>query len=261
MQFHIRHLGGINMSEATIKAALEDLSERGITTLEQFVASKEQMERPQRINAEAALQELSAQPAPPDPSYKSTIRPPDPSVVIVLDGKRVEYDAVARLDDQPLDYVATTLADRKPALVIFSDQSIMRNRHVRRLQSSVALRAVRDEVDNALMTGGLHADSPAALVSNIGVRIFTGHFHAGDSTVLAPEWYIPNLKGFDAGLGLFGGNWNDRITSVDLLGNTKAIAWEHIDRGGSSLTLFDTFELDSIGWNARISSIETFFQM
>jgi hypothetical protein len=249
------------MSEATIKAALEDLSARGITTLEQFVASTEQAATSHRINAEAALQELSGPLAPSDPSYRSTIGAPDPSVVIVLDGKRVEYEAVARLSDRPLDYIATTLADGTPALVVFSDRSIMRNHHVRQVQSSVALQAIRDEVDSALLMGGLRAAAPARAADTIGVRIFTGRNHTGDSTVLPPEWYIPNLKDFHSGLGLFGGNWNDRIVSVDLVAHTKAVAWEHANRGGASLTLFDAFELDSIGWQSRISSIETWYQI
>ena len=91
------------------KVALQQLSARGITTLEQFVESAARMRKPQRIDSEKALQDVLARLAPPDPSFKSKIGPPASSVAIVLDGKRVEYNAIARLDGQPLDYVATKI--------------------------------------------------------------------------------------------------------------------------------------------------------
>jgi hypothetical protein len=101
------------------KAALQELSARGITTLEQLAESKARMRKPQRINSEKALQDILTRSAPPDPSFKSKIGPPASSVAIVLDGKRVDYDAIARLNGQPLDYVATTLKGGEQALVIF----------------------------------------------------------------------------------------------------------------------------------------------
>ena len=91
------------------KTALQQLSARGITTLEQLVESKARMRKPQRIDSEKALQDILARSVPPDPSFKSKIGPPASSVALVLDGKRVDYNAIARLNGQPLDYVATTL--------------------------------------------------------------------------------------------------------------------------------------------------------
>ena len=99
------------------KTALQELSARGITTLEQLAESNARRRKPQRIDSEKALQDILARSAPPDPSFKSKIGPPASSVAIVLDGKRVEYNAVARLNGQPLDYVATTLKGGEQALV------------------------------------------------------------------------------------------------------------------------------------------------
>jgi hypothetical protein len=91
------------------KTALQELSARGITTLEQLVESNARMRKPQRIDSEKVLQDVLARLAPPDPSFKSKIAPAASSVAIVLDGKRVDYSAIARLNGQPLDDVATTL--------------------------------------------------------------------------------------------------------------------------------------------------------
>jgi hypothetical protein len=77
--------GEIEMTDP--KTALQELSARGITTLEQLVESMAQMRKPQRIDSEKALQEVLARLPPPDPSFKSKIGPPASSVAIVLDGK------------------------------------------------------------------------------------------------------------------------------------------------------------------------------
>ena len=113
------------------KTTLQKLSARGITTLEQLAESKARMRKPRRIDSEKALQEILARSAPPDPSFKSKIGPPASSVAIVLDGKRVEYNAIARLNGQSLDYVATRLKGGEQALVIFSDRSIMKNHRLK----------------------------------------------------------------------------------------------------------------------------------
>lgn len=247
------------MSEASVETILQDLNTRGITTLEQFVDSKVRMQTPQRIDTEGAVEARSAQPETPDPSYKSTIGVPDPSVAIVLDGKRVDYDAVANLDNQPLGYIATTLEGGKQALVIFSDPSIVNTRRLG--QFSNPSDPIRASVEKSLTSVGLRP-AVAQADDQIGVRIFTDHFFQGDSTVLAPEWYIPDLREFDAGLDVFGGNWGDRISSLDVLGHCRWQGWEMRDRRGAWIIGGDRDQLDSmdvLGWNDNISSIETWF--
>jgi hypothetical protein len=244
------------MSEATVEAVLQDLNARGITTLEQFVESKVRMQKPQRIDTEEAVEEGLAQPTPPDPSYKSTIGVPDPSVAIVLDGKRVDYDAVAKLDNQPLGYIATTLEGGKQALVISSDPSIVNTRRLGQFRNP--LDAIRGSVEKSLTSVGLRP-AVAQADGQIGVRIYTDHFYEGDSTVLAPEWYISDLREFDAGLGAFGGNWGDKISSIEVLGHCRWQGWEMRDRGGSWIIGDSWREFDSVGWNDDISSIETWY--
>jgi hypothetical protein len=233
--------------------ALRELSARGITTLEQLVERKARMRKPQRIDSEKALQDILARSAPPDPSFKSKIGPPASSVAIVLDGKRVEYNAIARLNGQPLDYVATTLKGGEQALVVFSDRSIMKDHRLRHFRGS--LQAINQDVEKALMAGGLQPSSAVARGIELGGRICVDHFFEGDSTTLAPNDYVPDLTEFDAGLGLFGGDWNDKISSIQM-GRCWCQVWEDINEGGASLTFsVDKPELDSIGWNDRISGI------
>src|SRR6267154_2397502 len=57
-----------------------------------------------------------------------------------------------------------------------------------------------------------HRLSPQGL--NLGVRIFADINYEGDSTTLAPNDYAPDLTQFDAGLGVFGGDWTDKISSI-----------------------------------------------
>ncbi|MDO8399426.1 MAG: hypothetical protein Q7T45_16565 [Bradyrhizobium sp.] len=156
------------------KAALQELTARGITTLEQLAERKARMRKPQRIDSEKALQDILARSAPPDPTFKSTIGPPASSVALVLDGKRVEYNAIARLNGQPLDYVSTTLKGGEQALVIFSDRFIMKNHRLRQFQG--ALRAINLDVEKALLAGGLQPSSTIARGIELGGRICVDHF-------------------------------------------------------------------------------------
>ena len=232
------------------KAALQQLSARGITTLEQLVESQALMQKPQRIDSEKALQDVFSRLAPPDPSFKSKIGPPASSVAIVLDGKRVDYNAIARLNGQPLDYVATTLKGGEPALVIFSDRSIMKNHRLRQFRGS--FQAISQEVEKALVAGGLQPASAIVQGIDLGGRFFEDHFYQGGYGTLAPNDYLPDLTKLSDGLF---GNWNDKISSIQM-GRCSCQAWEDINQGGSSLSLYqDTQELDSIGWNDRISTI------
>jgi hypothetical protein len=239
------------MSEPTM--ALQELSTRGITTLEQFAASKARMRKPQRINSQKALEEILSRPPVVDPSLKSSIGQPASTVALVLDGKRVDYSAIGRLNGQPLDYVATRLKDGQQALVAYSDRSVIRNLRLRQFHGSV--RAISDEADNALLAGGLQPALAAAASIELGVRIWTDHFFQGDSWTLAPDEYVPDLTEFDEGLGIFGGDWNDKISSIQL-GRCWCQIWEHTNEQGASLSFFeDKPELDSMGWNDRISGI------
>jgi hypothetical protein len=236
---------------------LHELSARGITTLEQFVDSKSRMRRPKRIDSAKTLEEiLTRAAARSDASAKSKIGPPSPSVPIVLDGKRVGYDEIARLNGKPLDYVATTLKGGEQALVVFSDRSIMRNHHLRQFNGS--LRAIDSEVGNALMASGLQP-SPLLARINLGLRICEDINYGGDSWTFAPEEYVPDLTEFDEGLGPFDGDWNDKISSVQMA-RCYMQAWEDINEGGASLTLHqDTPDLHAIGWGDVISGIWAVF--
>jgi hypothetical protein len=232
---------------------LHQLSARGITTLEQLVQSKSRMRKPKRIDSAKAFEEiLTRSAARAGSSAKSKIGPPAPTVPIVLDGKRVDYKAIARLNGQPLDYVAATLKSGEPALVAFSDRSIMRNHHLR--QFNTALRAIGGEVENALMAVGLQA-APLTARINLGLRICEDINYGGDSWTFAPEEYVPDLTEFDEGLGPFDGDWNDKISSVQM-GRCYMQAWEDINEGGATLTLHqDTPDLHVLGWGDVISGI------
>lgn len=235
------------------KTALQKLSARGITTLEQFAESKAHMRKPRRIDSEKAFEEISARSAAPsDSSVKSKIGAPSSSVPIVLDGKRVEYNEIARFN-QPLDYVATTLKGGEPALVVFSDRSIIKNHRLRQFKGS--LQAINKEVENALMAGGLHPSPTLVPRIDLGLRMFEDINYGGGSWTLAPEEYVDDLTQFDEGLGWFGGDWNDKISSVQM-GRCYCYAWEHTHEGGASLTLYeDTPNLHILGWGDVISSI------
>jgi hypothetical protein len=60
--------------------------------------------------------------------------------------------------------------------------------------------------------------------------------------------------------GLFGGNWNDKISSLGST-NTSCIYCEHINLEGSKLFLEPNkpvSQLSTLGWNDRISSAWNF---
>ena len=208
------------------------------------------MQKPQRINSEKALQDVLARLAPSNPSFKSKIGPPASSVAIVLDGKRVDYNAIASLNGQPLDYVATTMKGSGQALVIFSDRSIVKKHRLQQFRGS--FQAISQEVEKALLAGGLQPASAIAQGIDLGGRFFEDHFYEGGYGTLAPNDYVPDLTKLSDGLF---GNWNDKISSIQM-GRCWCQAWEDINEGGSSISFYeDKPELDSIGWNDRISSI------
>lgn len=195
--------------------------------------------------------------------YRSTIGVPDPSVALVLDGKRVAYDEIAQLSDRPLCYIATTLEGGKPALVISSDQALAGRPLV---QSASQLGAIKSRVENTLAGAGLtpgaaeRTPSVARLTSNIGVRIFEDMNFSGDSTVIAPETYIRDLRDFHEGREVFDSGWGDLISSLDILGHCSFQAWEMRDRGGQSFfTTESERDLGVYGWNDDFSSLQTFF--
>lgn len=195
--------------------------------------------------------------------YRSTIGVPDPSVALVLDGRRVDYDEVAELSDRPLCFIATTLDGGKPALVISSDQTVAGRPLV---QSAGQLAAIKRSVENTLVGAGLtpgvaeRAPRVARLTSNIGVRIFEDPNFSGDSTVIAPETYIRDLRDFHAGREAFDSGWGDLISSLDILGHCSFQAWEMRDRGGQTFfTTESERDLGVYGWNDDFSSLETFF--
>jgi hypothetical protein len=235
------------------KAVLQELYARGITTLEQFVKSEAQKRKPQRIDSKKALEAVLARSAS-DSSVKSQIGQPSSSVTIVLDDRRVDYNAIAQLNGQPLDYVATTLKGGEQALVVFSDRSIVRNHLLSQLKESIP--ALNNEVNKALIAGGLQP-SPLIPRIEVGLQIFEDINYGGSSWTLAPEEYYPDLTEIVGGLGLFGGNWNDKISSVQMA-RCYCAAWENIESQGlgASLTLYqDTPNLHILGWGDRISAI------
>lgn len=235
------------------KGALQKLSARGITTLEQLAESKAHMRKPRRIDLEKALEEIFARSAvPAGSSVRSKIAPPSSTVPIVLNGKRVEYKEIARLDGQPLDYVATASKGGEPVLVVFSNRSAL---GLHRLQQfKEPLQAINKEVGNALMAGGLQP-SPLVPRLNLGLRISLDINWAGSSYTFAPEEYADDLTRFDAGLGWFEGDWNDKISSVQM-GRCYCIAWADINQQGARLVLYeDTPNLHIFGWGDAISAI------
>lgn len=235
------------------KTVLQELYARGITTLEQFVESEAQKRKPQRIDSKKALEAVLARSAS-DSSVKSKIGPPSSSVTIVLDGRRVDYNAIAQLNGQPLDYVATTLKGGEQALVVFSDRSIVRNHLLSQFKGSIP--ALDNEVNKALIAGGLQP-SPLIPRIEVGLVIWEDVGYGGSDWTLGPEEYYPDLTEITGGLGLFGGDWNDKISSVQMA-RCYCVAWENIESQGlgAKLILYqDTPDLHILGWGDRISAI------
>jgi hypothetical protein len=97
-----------------------------------------------------------------------------------------------------------------------------------------------------------HRLSPQGI--NLRIRIFADN-HEEDSNTLAPIDYVPDLTQFDVGLGVFGGNRNDKIRPSKWAGIGVRYGRTSM-RGGASLSFYeDKPELDSIGWNDRVSGI------
>lgn len=225
---------------------------------------KAQMRKPQRIGSEKAVEELLSRPVQPrDPSVKSKIGPPSPSVPIVLDGKRVEYREVARLNGQPLDYVAGKLKGGESALVVYSDQSVMRNYLLRQFDQS--LQPISQMVDNALLAGGLQPATtftgidmqppPMTFIGSdeLGLRFFEDVDFGGDSCALAPEGYIDDLSEFDEHTS---GDWNDKISSIGIIARCYCVFWADRYEGGERFIIYrDERNLHNLGWGDRISTI------
>ena len=78
----------------------------------------------------------------------------------------------------------------------------------------------------------------------------------GDRLELSEGQIYHDLTEESSGFLGLGSDWNDRISSVQLVATTKAVLWEHVNEGGSSLTV--TQNMASLpGWNDRASSCWT----
>jgi hypothetical protein len=81
-------------------------------------------------------------------------------------------------------------------------------------------------------------------------------FSVGDRLELGEGQIFHDLTEESSGFLGLGSDWNDRISSVQMVATTKAVLWEHVNEGGSSLTV--TQSMASLpGWNDRASSCWT----
>jgi hypothetical protein len=228
------------IDSATILATL---SQRGITTLEGFVATKTQMTKAVRVDAKAASKIFEQLTAPSGRSAK--FERPVPTIPVVLDGKRIESDQIARFSDRPLDYVHTTLEGGEQALVVFTDRSVMRNH----LQN--------DPVMDALTAAGLQPRSHVEARDELGVWIYEDINFEEDVKMLPPGFGVDDLTQFSEGREWLEGSWNDVISSIRCRG-CYAYCTADVGWNGDTITFGpweDVPNLVPLGWNDRISSI------
>jgi hypothetical protein len=87
---------------------------------------------------------------------------------------------------------------------------------------------------------------------------WSDHWYSGASLELSPNRGYYDLT--EVGSGLFGwfGDWNDKISSVQLLGTQIAVLHEHVRWAGATFTCtYSMDDLGFVGWNDRASSVET----
>ncbi|MFI6291864.1 hypothetical protein ACIBEJ_09790 [Nonomuraea sp. NPDC050790] len=214
------HVGGISEEDV-----LEVLSERGITTLPEFVGhalAQPPVARPSPISGLSTLHGQAGDPA-------LSHRPP--RIALVVDG--VEYDPadITRFDGRPLTFA---LDETGPTLHAFTD-----GRHLR--AAAWAAAQTRPRVQAAARE----------------VQMFEHHHYGGDWFWLQAGYYWPNLAVKRRGGWPTSPSWNDTISSMST-NDCHVAYYDHIDLGGDSLHVRpyqEMRELDSIGWNDRISSV------
>ncbi|WP_049567614.1 hypothetical protein [Nonomuraea sp. SBT364] len=226
-----------NVGGLTEDDVLAVLDEAGITTLESLVQRALATPPPARPEPIDSLRLLG--PAAPAPAADAPLSHRPPQVAVVVDG--VEYDPadITRFDGQMLTFVADGSPDR---ILAYTDD--------RPLRAAVwAASAIgRAEGQPAMGT------RPPTIGQ---VQMFEHHFFAGD-------WFwLPASHGWrdltEVRHGSWpGSDWNDTISST---GATDCLVfyYEHHHYTGSRLwgtPNIDIPDMERIGWNDRISSVE-----
>jgi hypothetical protein len=88
-------------------------------------------------------------------------------------------------------------------------------------------------------------------------NFFEDYNFDGDRLVVGAGGYVSDLTDLSSGFLGLGSDWNDRISSVQMIATTMTILWEDVNQGGSSTTLSDS--MGGIpGWNDRASAVFTY---
>jgi hypothetical protein len=235
------HVGGLSEDDV-----LSVLSESGITTLQSLVQHALAVPPPAQPQPLDSLRLLApGTPQTTEPSTPPTHRPP--RVAVIVDG--VEYDPqdITRFDGQTLTFVADGNTDR---ILAYTDD--------RPLYTAMWAAGMLGRLSTP--TGAREDVRAGSAPPTFGeTRMFEHHFFDGD-------WFwVPANHGWADLTRLRhgswpGSDWNDTISSV---ARTDCLMgyFEHINYGGIKLVVpagFELTELDTWGWNDRISSVANY---
>lgn len=253
--------------EAAAADVAHELRRRKLDAIDVLVAVLERAskaKRPSEVTTAVQIQRFSR---PSDSGSKKSIIQRIPHVPVLLNGTLYDPQDLRRFNGAELHFIAADdhllAIDDVATIARFWEFSYI----------SASLESRRTETDYGGISPQFTPPTPQIPEPGGELPPFGQGSSSGQSI---PSTYLyedvdfkgacltlPNNRAFydltDVGRGFLGlGDWNDVISSVQMLGTTLCILFEHVHRGGASLTLHGgTHNLVPFGWNDRVSSVET----
>jgi hypothetical protein len=272
-------LSAILVGDAAVGDIAAELRRQGIDSVPAVLEMVRKMAR-QRTAAQAAAVRpinLAGMRKKTPPQRVSKVKQRVPEVPFLLNGTLHDPKDIVRYNGRELHFIPT--ADGEQLLVVEDRELIRTWRQYLFLSNQAKLPEKYLDLPGVPKPGSAKPQTMPS-PSPTGVIVLGGGKYPQEARTKFFEdvnlggGFIeldPNRGYYDlthVGKGVFG-DWNDEISSVEMVYTRVAVLWEHIHWAGRSLTLqgttytgmfntvFPSFNLDKFGFNDLASSLET----
>jgi hypothetical protein len=196
-----------------------------------------------------------------------------PGLPVLLRGTLYDPADITRFDGTELHFIATG----KDHILAIDDRAIMENLWQTSYLASMArsdYTTMKETTDTSVPTvtdggvrptsvdGGYTGGYTCAWVTPTAPNPHTNFYedinYGGDRLELASGFEIPKLSGHHLGPFWSGDDWNDNISSIQMVRTEATVIFEHVNKTGQSFSFFRSEpNLVNLGWNDRASSAVT----
>jgi hypothetical protein len=265
-------ISAVAAGDASREDVVADLKRKKIDALDVLIevfAQQARASRPASRGERIDVQTFSTRTDPALPKPVQRV----PRLPVLLRGTLYDPADITRFDSTELHFIATG----DDHILAVDDRAIMENIWQTSYLTSMAsneLKTVKATTDTSIphpTDGRLH---PTNLVPGYGggyacawvtpsapnphTNFYEDVNRGGDRLELASGFEIPKLSGHHLGPFWSGEDWNDQISSVEMVRTEATVLFEHVNKTGQTYSLFGGINnLVDAGWNDRASSVVT----